>query len=258
MGIFSRKYDPKKFWNWFAGLPPEFFDFEKDQARKLLQVERQLKKVDKNLVFDFSPPGEGDKLGSSATGGSFNPYALPPQPTITNQSGGYRSVNLSFNCSDGNGRPIDQTDLSKDSGGSVSGCQVIWSGDEAEGGTRKCATVRVHNAAGWSETSSQACATSDQKTVEVSVEGYPGNPPGPCTTNCDAIRLTIGGYKGSTTYAYTTNIVASDGSGAVSGSITTGGDGRATKFVAYYDRTVYDETYCVTLQDGRRACAQGR
>lgn len=200
------------------------------------------------------PKGVGEKEGASATGGSFSPYAKPFTPTRSNATGGYRSVSIAFDCN-GNGRGVDDHRWPDTSaGGSASGCGISWS--SVPSGEKRCATLSVHTAAGWSDESSQVCAQSSVPSVSVSVQEEAGNPPGPCTQNCDAVVLEIRNFDPGT-HAYTTNIVASTGGPALTGTINADGTGYGYKKVAYYDRTVYAEEYCVYF-GAYSDCATGR
>ena len=180
-------------------------------------------------------PGQGAVDGTPDTGGSFDPYAKPIPPSKTCGDSLYRQVHICWTQGDGNGRAVQQTQYRGDASGTGTSVTI----DTAQGGDQRCVQARTTNSAGLSsDWTGDMCATALARTVSVSVSGYAGDPPGPCTSNCDAIRVDIGGYGSGTSYGYTTNIVPSTGGPPVSGSLSTGSDGRGNKVVGYYDRTV--------------------
>lgn len=93
--------------------------------------------------------------------------------------------------------------------------------------------------------------------VRVSVEPYEGDPPGPCATDCDAVVVEAEGLAPAQGHRYTTNIVSSTGGAPLAGQLDADGSGVARVEVAYYDRTVFDERYCVTLAETEE-CVDGR
>jgi hypothetical protein len=201
-------------------------------------------------------PGVGATDGTPSAGGGFSPFAKPRPPGATCLEGHYRSVRLCWNGGDGNGRGTDATEYRGSAGGTRGGGGGDVTIGTSQGGDRACVQVRTRTTEGlWSDWTGDLCANAAPREINASVAPYAGDPPGPCTTTCDSITVRIAGYRSSRSYSYSTNIAAGDGA-AVSGSLQTDGDGRASHVVAYYDRTVYDETYCINV-DGLEACVRG-
>lgn len=53
--LFSKPSKQEVFWKWFMKNGETYFNFEQDQQRLFSHLHLQLKKIDKNLVFEFSP-----------------------------------------------------------------------------------------------------------------------------------------------------------------------------------------------------------
>jgi hypothetical protein len=203
-------------------------------------------------------PGVGATDGTPSAGGGFSPFAKPRPPGATCLEGHYRSVRLCWNGGDGNGRGTDATEYRGSAGGTRGGGGGDVTIGTSQGGDRACVQVRTRTTEGlWSDWTGDLCANAAPREINATVEAVGGNPPGPCTSNCDSVTVHVAGYQSSRSYSYSTNIAASDTGAMVSGSLQTNGDGRASKVVAYYDRTVYDETYCINV-DGLQACVRGR
>lgn len=72
--VFGIKSTPHRFWKWFRGHETELFELEKDRERIFNSLSAQLKKINRDLVFEFGPVKDGKREFVISAGGIKNAF----------------------------------------------------------------------------------------------------------------------------------------------------------------------------------------
>ena len=180
-------------------------------------------------------PTEGQQDGTSASGGSFKPYALPLKPTANAPTQGYMSVKLSFNCDTagfGNGRSISSIQfVDKSAGGTTNGCTITW--NNIEGGSQKCAKVQIKNAAGPSQVSSQSCGQADPRTITPKFRSRSAS--AACSSPCYNVGWAVTGFApGNYTVQWQVTDSKCNSGYQLARSFSVGSGGRASRIEGWF------------------------